>query len=130
MRKFIKEKGLKIGDHVIIQKAGDVIPEVVKSLPEKRTGKEKKFIMPKVCPVCGAEVIREPGEAASYCIGIECSAKNVRNIIHFASKEGMNIEGLGEKIVEQLVENNLINYILSGLLNPLKFKFMGGIICK
>ena len=108
---FIKEKDLKIGDHVLIQKAGDVIPEVVKALKEKRTGKEQSFEMPRTCPVCGAETVREEGEAAVYCIGIECKARNLRNIIHFASKEGMNIEGLGEKIVEQLVDNKLIENI-------------------
>ena len=108
---FIKEKDLKIGDHVLIQKAGDVIPEVVKALKEKRTGEEENFEMPKTCPVCGAETVREEGEAAVYCIGIECKARNLRNIIHFASKEGMNIEGLGEKIVEQLVDNKLIENI-------------------
>ena len=108
---FRKEKDLNIGDHVLIQKAGDVIPEVVKALKEKRTGKEKDFEMPKVCPVCGAEAVREEGEAAVRCIGVECKAQNLRNIIHFASKEGMNIEGLGEKIVEQLYENGLIETI-------------------
>lgn len=108
---FIKEKELKIGDHVLIQKAGDVIPEVVKVLKEKRTGEEKDFEMPKTCPVCNAPAIREEGEAAIRCIGIECKARNLRNIIHFASKEGMNIEGLGEKIVEQLYENGLIETI-------------------
>ena len=108
---FIKEKDLKIGDHILIQKAGDVIPEVVKSLKEKRTGDERNFEMPKVCPACGAPAIREEGEAAVRCIGVECSAQNLRNIIHFASKEGMNIEGLGEKIVQQLYNNKLIETI-------------------
>ena len=108
---FIKEKDLKIGDHVLIQKAGDVIPEVVKALVEKRTGNEKVFEMPRVCPVCGAEAIREEGESAVRCIGIECRAQTLRNIIHFASKEGMNIEGLGEKIVESLYNNELIKTI-------------------
>ena len=108
---FIKEKDLRIGDCVVIQKAGDVIPEVVRVVKEKRTGKEIVFEMPKVCPVCGAESVREEGEAALRCIGVECKAQNLRNIIHFASKEGMNIEGLGEKIVEQLYNNNLIETI-------------------
>ena len=108
---FIKEKDLRIGDTVVIQKAGDVIPEVVKAVAEKRTGKEKEFVMPKTCPVCGGPVIREEGEAVSRCIGIECKARNLRNIIHFASKEGMNIEGLGEKIVEQLYEKEFIKTI-------------------
>lgn len=108
---FIKEKDLKIGDRVIIQKAGDVIPEVVKSLQKKRTGEEKEFVMPTVCPICGAPAVRTPGQVATKCIGIECPARNLRNIVHFASKEGMNIEGLGEKILEQLMEQNLINNI-------------------
>ena len=108
---FIKEKDLKIGDHILIQKAGDVIPEVVKVIKEKRTGDEKTFEMPRVCPVCGAEAVREEGESAVRCIGVECKAQNLRNIIHFASKEGMNIEGLGEKIVEQLYNNDLIETI-------------------
>ena len=108
---FIKEKDLKIGDHILIQKAGDVIPEVVEILKEKRTGKEEKFEMPKVCPVCGAEVVREDGEAATRCIGIECPARNLRNIVHFASREAMNIDGLGEAIIEQLLERKLIKNI-------------------
>lgn len=108
---FIKEKDLKIGDTVIIQKAGDVIPEVVEVVKEKRTGKEKAFTMPKVCPVCGAEAIREEGEAVTRCTGIECPAKLARNIIHFVSKEGMDIDGLGESIVEQLIEKGLISNI-------------------
>ena len=108
---FIKEKDLKIGDHILIQKAGDVIPKVVEVLKQKRTGKEIKFEMPKVCPVCGAEVIREDGEAATRCIGIECPARTLRNIVHFASREAMNIEGLGEAIIEQLLEKDLIKNI-------------------
>ena len=108
---FIKEKDLKIGDHILIQKAGDVIPEVVEVLKEKRTGKEQDFEMPKVCPVCGAEVVREEGEAATRCIGIECPARTLRNIVHFASREAMNIDGLGEAIIEQLLDKGLISNI-------------------
>ena len=108
---FIKEKDLKIGDRVIIQKAGDVIPEVVEAVKSKRTGEEKAFIMPKVCPVCGAPTIREDGEAVTRCTGIECSAKALRNIVHFASKEGMEIDGLGYSIIEQLLDKKLINNI-------------------
>ena len=108
---FIKEKGLMIGDRVIIQKAGDVIPEVVRAVTEKRTGKETAFEMPKKCPVCGSEVIRIPGQAVNKCIGIECPARNLRNIIHFASKEAMNIDGLGEKVIEQLVDKGFISNI-------------------
>lgn len=108
---FVKEKDLKIGDTVIIQKAGDVIPEVVKVVLEKRTGKEKDFNMPKQCPICGAPAVREEGEAVIRCTGIECPAKLLRNISHFASKEGMDIDGLGENIVEQLIDKGLIKNI-------------------
>ncbi len=108
---FVKEKDLKIGDHVIIQKQGDVIPEVVKVLTEKRDGSEVTFEMPKECPVCGALAIREEGESAVRCTGIECPAKALRNIVHFASDDGMDIEGLGYKIVEQLLNRNLIKDI-------------------
>lgn len=108
---FIKEKELKIGDHIYIQKAGDVIPEVVGVIKEKRTGKEQEFKMPEVCPVCGAEVIREEGESAYRCIGIECPARTLRNIVHFASREAMNIDGLGEAIIEQLLDKKLIESI-------------------
>lgn len=108
---FIKEKNLKIGDTVVIQKAGDVIPEIVEVKIEKRTGKEKEFEMPKKCPVCGAETIREEGEAAVRCTGIECPAKLFRNLVHFVSREAMNIEGLGENIIGQLLEKKLIQNI-------------------
>lgn len=108
---FIKEKDLKIGDTVVIQKQGDVIPEVIKVIKEKRTGNEKDFEMPKVCPVCGAQAVREEGEAATRCIGIECPAQLLRSIVHFVSKEAMDIDGLGYKIVEQLIEKGLIKNI-------------------
>ena len=108
---FIKEKDLKIGDTVVIQKQGDVIPEVIKVVKEKRTGAEKNFEMPKVCPVCGAQAVREEGEAATRCIGIECPAQLLRSIVHFVSKEAMDIDGLGYKIVEQLIEKGLIKNI-------------------
>ncbi len=108
---FIKERDLKIGDTVVIQKAGDVIPEVVGVNKKKRNGTEKDFEMPKVCPVCGAPAVREDGEAALRCTGIECPAKSLRTIIHFASREAMNIDGLGYKIIEQLIEKGLISNI-------------------
>ncbi len=108
---FIKEKGLKIGDTVLIQKAGDVIPEVVGVEVDKRTGEEKDFEMPTKCPVCGGVLVREPGEAVTRCIGIECPAKLLRSIVHFASKVGMDINGLGYAIIEQLVDKGLINNI-------------------
>ena len=108
---FIKEKGLKIGDTVVIQKAGDVIPEVVEVVTSKRNGSEKEFVMPSRCPVCGAMAVREEGEAVLRCIGIECSAKLLRNLVHFVSKEGMDIRGLGYAIVEELVNSKLIENI-------------------
>ena len=108
---FVIEKDLMIGDRVIIQKAGDVIPEVVEVVKSKRTGNEKKFEMPKFCPVCGAPTIREEGEAVTRCTGIECSAKALRNIVHFASKEGMEIDGLGYSIIEQLIDRKLVTKI-------------------
>ena len=108
---FIKEKDIRVGDTIVVQKAGDVIPEILEVKKEKRKGTEVIFEMPKVCPVCGAPVIREEGEAVSRCIGIECPAKLIRNIIHFVSRDCMNIDGLGDKIIEQLIEKNLISNI-------------------
>ena len=108
---FVKEKGLKIGDRVIIQKAGDVIPEIVKPVVSKRDGTEKDFVMPTTCPVCGAEAVREEGESAVRCTGIECPAKLYRNLVHFVSREAMNIDGLGENIIAILLEKNMISNI-------------------
>ena len=108
---FIKEKELMIGDTVVIQKAGDVIPEIVKCQKEKRKGNEIQFEMPKQCPVCGATTVREEGESALRCTGIECPAKLFRNLVHFVSREAMNIDGLGESIIAQLQERNLISNI-------------------
>ena len=108
---FIKEKDIRIGDTIVVQKAGDVIPEILEVKKKKRDGTEVIFEMPKVCPVCGAPVIREEGEAVSRCIGIECPAKLVRNIIHFVSRDCMNIDGLGDKIIEQLINKGLIKNI-------------------
>lgn len=117
---FIKEKGLKIGDKVIIQKAGDVIPEIVETVISKRTGEEKDFEMPRTCPVCGAEAIREEGEAAVRCTGIECPAKLYRNLVHFVSREAMNIDGLGENIIGVLLEKKMISNIAD--IYDLKFE--------
>ena len=108
---FIKEKDIRIGDHVLIQKAGDVIPEVSEVLKDKRTGEEQIFEMPRVCPVCGSEAVREEGEAVVRCTGIECPAMLFRNIVHFASKDAMDIDGLGPAIIETLIEKNLLNNI-------------------
>ena len=108
---FIREKDIKIGDTVVIQKAGDVIPEIVKVVKEKRDGTQKDFSMPKVCPVCGAETKREEGESAVRCMGAECPAKLYRNLVHFVSREAMNIDGLGENIIDQLMDRKLISNI-------------------
>ncbi|UKI35241.1 MAG: helix-hairpin-helix domain-containing protein [Clostridiales bacterium] len=93
---------------MLIQKAGDIIPEVVKSLTEKRTGEETDFDMPKNCPVCGAPVHREDGEAAYRCTNFACSAQAVRNIIHFVSRNAMDIEGMGPSVVQKLIDEHLI----------------------
>ncbi len=106
---YIREKDVRIGDTVIIEKAGDIIPAVVGVNKEKRTGEEKVFEMPSVCPSCGAPVVREDGEAAYRCIGISCPAQKMRNIIHFASKPAMDIDGLGPALIEQMVDRELIS---------------------
>ena len=105
---YIKEKDIRIGDHVIVQKAGDIIPEVVAVIKEKRTGNEKEFKMPTHCPECGAEVIRLPDEVAYRCTGVACPAQIRRRIIHFASRDAMDIRGLGPAIVSLLLSANLI----------------------
>ena len=104
----IKRLGLKIGDTVIIQKAGDVIPEVVRVLKEMRTGKEKEFKMPKTCPVCGGKLAQEKDSPIIRCTNKNCSIKHRRALYYFASKKAMNIEGLGPKIIDALLDNNLI----------------------
>lgn len=104
----IREKDIRIGDKVIIQKAGDVIPEVVRVLFDERTGDEKIFAMPKVCPECGEETVRIAGEAVTRCINSACPAQLRRGIIHFVSRDAMNIDGLGESIVTLLLEQKLI----------------------
>ena len=108
---YIREKDIRIGDTVLVQKAVDIIPEVVCVVKEKRSGEEIVFEMPTYCPVCGAAVFREDGEAAIRCTGGECSAQLARNIIHFASRDAMDIEGLGPALVEKFLENNLIKSV-------------------
>lgn len=117
---FIKEKDIMIGDTVVIQKAGDVIPEIARVIKEKRTGNETKFEIPRICPVCGATAVREEGEAAVRCTGVECPAKLYRNLVHFVSREAMNIDGLGENIIGQLLDNKLIENIAD--IYTLKFE--------
>ena len=104
----IKRLGLKIGDTVIIQKAGDVIPEVVRVLKEMRTGKEKEFKMPETCPVCGGKLTQEKDSPIIRCANKNCSVRHRRALYYFASKKAMNIEGLGPKIIDALLDNNLI----------------------
>jgi DNA ligase (NAD+) len=104
----IEKKDVRIGDTVLVQRAGDVIPEVVKVILSKRTGAEKKFSMPDRCPVCNAAVARIEGEAATRCINSSCSAQVKERIKHFASKGAFDIDGLGAKLVDQLVEKDLL----------------------
>ena len=104
----IKRLGIKIGDTVIVRRAGDVIPDVVNVLTKLRTGKEKEFHMPRVCPMCGGRVIRAEGEVAFRCVNKNCYAVNRRHLMHFFSKASMNIEGLGESIINQLMQEGLI----------------------
>ena len=104
----IDRKDIRVGDTVVVQRAGDVIPEVVKVITGRRTGRELPFVFPSHCPVCGATVARLPGEAAHRCQGISCPAQLKERLVHFASRGGMDIEGLGEKMVSRLVEASLI----------------------
>jgi len=108
---YIKQKDIRIGDTVWVQKAGDIIPEVVEVDFTKRTGKEREFVMPEACPRCGSKVVREEGEAAYRCTGIECPAQLLRSIVHFVSRDAMNIEGLGYSILEVLLEKGFIKGI-------------------
>lgn len=105
---FIDMKDIRIGDAVMIHKAGDVIPEVVTVLEEKRAGNERKYVLPEKCPECGEETVRLEGEAALKCINTACPAQLRRGIIHFVSRDAMNIDGLGEALVTMLLENKLI----------------------
>ncbi|AGX02318.1 DNA ligase LigA [Bacillus infantis NRRL B-14911] len=105
---LIREKDIKIGDKVVVKKAGDIIPEVVNVLAEQRTGEEREFIMPTHCPECGSELVRLEGEVALRCINPKCPAQIREGLIHFVSRNAMNIDGLGEKVVSQLFAKELI----------------------
>lgn len=105
---FIRDKDIRIGDHVLIHKAAEIIPEVIKVLPERRTGAERVFHMPTQCPVCDSPVVRREGEVAVRCSNRHCPAVEKEQIIHYASRDAMNIEGLGPALVESLVTNRLI----------------------
>lgn len=108
---YINEKDIKIGDTVLVQKAGDIIPQVVQVVKDDRDGNEIEFKFPDKCPVCSEPTVRLEGEAAVKCINISCPAQIRRGIIHFASRDAMNIEGLGESIVGLLLDNNIIKDI-------------------
>ncbi|MFH0348192.1 NAD-dependent DNA ligase LigA [Bacillus vallismortis] len=108
---LIKEKDIRILDKVVIKKAGDIIPEVVNVLVEQRTGEEKEFSMPTECPECGSELVRIEGEVALRCINPECPAQIREGLIHFVSRNAMNIDGLGERVITQLFEENLVRNV-------------------
>jgi len=105
---YINEKDIRIGDKVMIKKAGDIIPEVVEVVVSERKGNEGIFIMPKKCPECGSDVVRFEGEVAHRCTGAACPAQIRRGIIHFASRDAMDIEGLGPAVANQLVEREMV----------------------
>jgi DNA ligase (NAD+) len=107
----VARKDVRAGDWVLVQRAGDVIPEIVEVLKERRTGGEKPFEMPTRCPICGSAVVRLEDEVVPRCVGLSCPAKLKESIVHFASKRGMDIEGLGDKTVDQLVERGLVKDI-------------------
>ena len=109
---FINEKDIRIGDHVIIHKAAEIIPEVIRVVPEKRTGTEVPFTIPNTCPVCESPAVRREGEAAVRCTNKHCPAIEKEQIIHFASRDAMNIDGLGPSIVENLINNKLITNVV------------------
>lgn len=108
---YINERDIRIGDTVIVQKAGEIIPQVIQVFTEDRDGSEVKFKMPDKCPVCGEETVRLEGEAAVKCINISCPAQIRRGIIHFVSRDAMNIDGMGESIITTLLDNGIINDI-------------------
>jgi DNA ligase (NAD+) len=107
----VARKDVRVGDWVLVQRAGDVIPEVVKVISERRTGQEKPFQMPKLCPACGTPLVRPPGEKVTRCPNPDCFGAQTRAIMHFASKGAMDIDGLGEKIIRQLVSAGLVREV-------------------
>jgi DNA ligase (NAD+) len=104
----VRRKDLRIGDWIVLQKAGDVIPEVVRSIPERRTGAEREFQMPAACPVCGTAVVRDEGAVRHYCPNTHCPARLSQEFAHFAGRGGMDIEGAGWAVLEQLLERGLV----------------------
>jgi len=106
---FIRDKDIRIGDQVLLKRAGEVIPYILGSLPEKRDGTEKTFEIPRECPSCGSPIQKVPEEVAYYCVNSSCPAQLVRNLENFASRGALDISGLGSQIVAQLVESGLVN---------------------
>jgi len=106
---YVQTKDIRIGDHVVIQKAGDVIPEIVRSLPERRTGTEREFKMPSDCPSCGHPLSRASGEAVTRCLNPACPAQKYEKLVHFASRDAMDIEGLGPAVIKQLIDAGLVD---------------------
>lgn len=105
---YITEKDIRIGDTVLVQKAGEIIPEVIAVIPEKRPENTSPYLFPKTCPVCGAAVIRDEDGAAIRCTGAECPAQLLRNLTHFASRDAMDIDGCGPAVIQQLIEKELV----------------------
>ena len=105
---YIREKDIRIGDWVMVRKAGDIIPEIVEVAAGERTGEEREFHMPEACPECGSAIVRAEGEAAYRCIGTGCPAQLSRSIIHFASRDAMDVDGLGPALVNQLIDRGMI----------------------
>ena len=106
---YITEKDIRIGDTVVVQKAGEIIPEIVSVVKEKRPEGTKPYHLPDKCPVCGAAVLRDPDGAAVRCTGAECPAQLLRNMIHFASRDAMDIDGVGPAVLQQLIESGLVS---------------------
>ncbi|HNR24786.1 MAG TPA: NAD-dependent DNA ligase LigA [Candidatus Bipolaricaulis anaerobius] len=104
----VRRKDVRVGDWVIVRRAGEVIPEIVRALPERRTGEEREFQMPKLCPACGGPVVRPAGEATHRCENLSCPARIKEAILHYASRRAADIQGLGEKLVDRLVETGLV----------------------
>jgi DNA ligase (NAD+) len=104
----VKRKDLRIGDYVLVERAGEVIPQVVKPMPDRRTGKEKEFKMPQTCPVCGSKAVRDEGEVARRCVNASCPAQVKERLAHFCSRSAMDIEGVGPSLIDQLVDKGLV----------------------
>jgi len=121
----VRRKDIRVGDVILLERSGDVIPHVVSVMKERRTGKEKPFVWPEECPVCGAAVFRPEGEAISRCVNPSCPAKLRESVLHFASRRAMNIDGLGDALVDQLLEKKLVREVPD--LYSLKFEDLAGL---